>query len=733
LYGCLTLANIPATPGLAKWTLNALPTIWAGTPKISENDSIYSDLTDKYQALSTPGRNPDTPSRVAGILKTPGTVGRAKNVAFTGISSMSETSLNDGKEEATVSSTQLAVSSTRVRSGLPANFPGKFPSPWTPKTGSIHNDSSAPVAQITAENTKANATGVVDENEIVDTSSPPINEILAKLSSEEPPLDVEISDKQTVDEETRRLQQNLKGATEKLVQELEQRAKSTDVDNPGKLQQRLNNAMDYARKIDNSNVEYRAKLARVLEMHTDLYKQWTDELALLRQENRQLLDQMAAIKADYRSLSEENIRLDKDKKRLTKLSNSSHSEARQNDDKDIQVVVKDLERTLEFERDEKAQIEQTLRFESKEKAQLERTLVIERKHILKTEEENSKLRRELLDYSQQVAKLEATLDTKQTGAGEMEHNLLNLKGDKDKLLREIRNLEDDKSDLQRLLNEEREGNHDRHLISKFQPDNDLKRKLDETRELEARHRETTETLRENIRTNSEQYNEQIASLERRLETTKSDLNAHVNLLVQQLARKSDSNNELQQKLDKTEKNNRGLIAQVDRLQMEIRTLAVSRDELDENRRALQVERDALVGKARRLEGAVASLAKGNTRVRELSVLPLPISTSPSVPSSAESVKKTTERLDSLISSSEKDYIADRFSRPSSVHSTSDISMKDITREVRDDITMKDASYNSSRSSTARRMDLERQLAAEKRLNERRSKIKAFNNSRTSIC
>ena len=70
-----------------------------------------------YLTQGTPAR---PPSPTKGILVTPGvSMGRRKAVTFD-----SATKKDEGK-----------LGNTRTRSGLPKDFPGKFPSPWTPKSG----------------------------------------------------------------------------------------------------------------------------------------------------------------------------------------------------------------------------------------------------------------------------------------------------------------------------------------------------------------------------------------------------------------------------------------------------------------------------------------------------------------------------------------------------------------------------------------------------------------------
>jgi hypothetical protein len=142
------------------------------TQKLRETTREKSDTTQQAEGVSNDNQSVQSPSKPTGILMTPGTInGRRKQVKFG-----EQVVDNEGRR------------GKYSKSGLPDNCPGKFPSPWTPK-------STAPV-RATVKNavlTKATAAALDDKKvesrfkEILDigrNAKPTVNPIIQ--STDEP-------------------------------------------------------------------------------------------------------------------------------------------------------------------------------------------------------------------------------------------------------------------------------------------------------------------------------------------------------------------------------------------------------------------------------------------------------------------------------------------------------------------------------------------------------------------
>ncbi|KAK9367121.1 hypothetical protein V1509DRAFT_627689 [Lipomyces kononenkoae] len=77
--------------------------------------------------IDTPTRKPALKEHPVSILRTPGTAGTKKFVSFAPSQDL-RPNLDRDRPNSNQSTTG------RIRTGLPRNFPGKFPSPWTPKS-----------------------------------------------------------------------------------------------------------------------------------------------------------------------------------------------------------------------------------------------------------------------------------------------------------------------------------------------------------------------------------------------------------------------------------------------------------------------------------------------------------------------------------------------------------------------------------------------------------------------
>lgn len=234
--------GVPKTPGAAAWALKAVPTLFFGTPKPPkdcENDQIFADLTQDIKQTSSgkgveyeEAQAPSTPNMFAtrqqqqgggGILKTPGTAGPAKNVSFAPGHSLDESTM---EESPTVR--QKGRKIERIRSGLPHNFPGKFPSPWTPRVIQPQD---------------------VDNNDADDKDTFDLDEMKKLLT--------------TIEQNNKILEKRVsKTGDESLDPEL-----------IPKLRLQIEQAVDYARLRDKECLDHQAKLAEAMTEHTKLVKE----------------------------------------------------------------------------------------------------------------------------------------------------------------------------------------------------------------------------------------------------------------------------------------------------------------------------------------------------------------------------------------------------------------------------------------------------------------------------
>ncbi|KAK9311862.1 hypothetical protein V1524DRAFT_441051 [Lipomyces starkeyi] len=77
--------------------------------------------------IDTPTRKPVLKELPVSILRTPGTAGTKKFVSFAATQDLGSDAHSDHGDS-------CKSTTGRIRTGLPRNFPGKFPSPWTPKS-----------------------------------------------------------------------------------------------------------------------------------------------------------------------------------------------------------------------------------------------------------------------------------------------------------------------------------------------------------------------------------------------------------------------------------------------------------------------------------------------------------------------------------------------------------------------------------------------------------------------
>lgn len=131
----------------------------------SKGTSKPTDLP-AYLTQGTPAR-PSSPTK--GILVTPGvSMGRRKAVTFDSAAKKDEVKLGN----------------TRTRSGLPKDFPGKFPSPWTPKSGTPRPTGSLEETSLPIESAASKKRAV--KIEVTETSR--IDDILMESDDDKMPV-----------------------------------------------------------------------------------------------------------------------------------------------------------------------------------------------------------------------------------------------------------------------------------------------------------------------------------------------------------------------------------------------------------------------------------------------------------------------------------------------------------------------------------------------------------------
>lgn len=280
--------GIPPTPGAATWAMRALPTLFFGTPKPPKpyaNDPVFADLTQDIKASSTSNKKPltvtedtrggDVPSTpnifknnsgsgAGGILKTPGTAGPAKNVSFAPGNSDNNTFDESSAMDMDMSPTvrqkgQDTKKLDRVRSGLPHNFPGKFPSPWTPRVANLGFDKDNGNEEV-EKNTNINGDKTQEQQVIPEFDLSEMKKMLLKIERNNKVLENKLS----------------KSADESKTYTIE------DENLIPNLRQQIEQAVDYAKLRDKETLEYQTKLAELMSNHTQQIEDYEREIETLK-------------------------------------------------------------------------------------------------------------------------------------------------------------------------------------------------------------------------------------------------------------------------------------------------------------------------------------------------------------------------------------------------------------------------------------------------------------------
>jgi len=184
-----------------------------------------------YLAQGTPAR---PPSPTKGILVTPGvSMGRRKAVTF----------------DPTTKNEEVKSKNPRTRSGLPSDFPGKFPSPWTPRQSGSLEETSLPIKS--ASRKRAVRFDVTENSRIED--------ILRESDDDNDKIPVFQDGDLTVDMNAP------KSASGIYWKEHAENLEGLAVSKVDKLKDRCNLAIEYAKRKDEFCVNLGEKLREVMD------------------------------------------------------------------------------------------------------------------------------------------------------------------------------------------------------------------------------------------------------------------------------------------------------------------------------------------------------------------------------------------------------------------------------------------------------------------------------------
>ncbi|KAK8171547.1 spindle pole body formation-associated protein-domain-containing protein [Phyllosticta citrichinensis] len=227
--------------------------------------------------------------KLAGILSTPGANKERKTVSFG-----TQVVDNEGKK-----------SDIGARSGLPSNYPGKFPSPWTPKTdvtedAKIRSSAKLKEALYDAKMPKEPHRPGPD-TKAVPIRGAPAPQRLAPLARAKDDQDITIDIDQPRSESGRYWKEQYESYAKRSEKEM------------NKLIKRQQIAKDYARKKDAERLEVASQLETEQMKHREREKELEDK-------NREYKEKLRQAMAEESRLSIENATL---KRRLAALESGS--------------------------------------------------------------------------------------------------------------------------------------------------------------------------------------------------------------------------------------------------------------------------------------------------------------------------------------------------------------------------------------------------------------------------
>lgn len=782
-----TWRAVPQTPGLARWALGAIPTLWAGTPKVKQEDEVLANLSQKldfiakgitgsstndtvpnHSYLSSSNENeendPITPSRidkvnsnVHGILKTPGTIGTNKNVSFApGFtnSTLTDSQIDDSplqaarlrtadkraakkgtrnsnlhREDETVSNTDednTSIMSDRTR--LPTNVPGRFPSPWVSKMTDkpIDNKRDANMGQYFKNTNKDDKHVPQKHDKTVDQG---FANFISTMPSDPEGMTQWMYDKLMDNEKelSKLLERQYTANKQGWISWLTGKPAVDFKKDIEELKNNLTAVTNYAKEKDKEAAEYRAQLAEITERNTKTIKTYEEKIA-------QLKSTIEILKTENRPDKEDNGMIGNDEAIESRKNFVSLQIERDN----LKNRVKNLENnddTIELKR----QIA---------------SLQLERDN-LKNKSNNIENSGEIIQLKGKIASLELERDSLKKRLNNFETNGLFSKQNTDF----ISHTRDTEQDIQLKVNQEtkylKEHIDQLNQQLSFEKASANERITSLNDKLKLSTREVTEMqaqaheVKSQFESEKKRYKDSTTKSQLKAETEIADLQEHVQLLTQQVRHKTKV-------IEKLQKENTAL--QEDKIlnkvpsspsRRQIERLAKEKVALQEKLQSMELElernktkvedADKILVDKMKFEESIRKLELENKILKQNNPNSHPdLIFSTKQPTNGTSLRSSlrhsrtytgsTSSLDSVIKESRVASISSTSSDKensqmfNAEHGKYQHSMKDIT--------MRDASMESSRS-TYREMSVEQKALSLQRLQEKRQ-LGLLNSSRMSI-
>ncbi|KAK7539114.1 spindle pole body formation-associated protein-domain-containing protein [Phyllosticta paracitricarpa] len=257
-------------------------------PKNNRVAALQAESSRTRPPASNDVSDQDGP-KLAGILSTPGANKERKTVSFG-----TQVVDNEGKK-----------SDIEARSGLPSNYPGKFPSPWTPKadvTEEVKVRSSAKLKEALYDaKTSKEPHRPGPDSKALPIRGAPAPQRLAPIARAKDDQDITIDIDQPRSESGKYWKEQYESYAKRSEKEM------------NKLIKRQQLAKDYARKKDAERLEVASQLETEQIKHREREKELEDK-------NREYKEKLRQALAEQNRLSVENATL---KRRLAALESGS--------------------------------------------------------------------------------------------------------------------------------------------------------------------------------------------------------------------------------------------------------------------------------------------------------------------------------------------------------------------------------------------------------------------------